>query len=550
LEINVLYRDYTSKIILGFTFISLLLGLTIEVVYRELFESLTKLALTEEYSYILASLFSILIVIYLSLRYTGFSYGVRTSKILASILLATLALSIYELSLIDLEHKIQLQSLSFSLFFIGLILLVYEPNTIGESIPLLTPFLLTPLPARFLDSLTPVLSRYIGRLVGFITGVRVVETPGFTQLEVATPTGSTIYLSVEVACTGIVTVSSIIASLPIIIYMLTFSIDKPRRKIAIATASLLTALIIGIIGNIVRALIMVYSTMWIGVEQAYNLFHYSPSLLYSAISVIAAFKIITKYAKFKPVFSRVLSKGEVPRITWSYIIGVLLVSLVFTSIFTATTIYASQSTVIYQSIPIQVGSIYEFIENPEKYLSREGIEFTTRYYDAFLTRVLGALAVYRVSLRYFNEYYTGYIEVVDTPARIHTWQLCLTLQGYNITASWYEQVNNTKIGFIALEKQGWRGLLAYTLFPVKISVGRDEYTIYVRVSIMNTGDPRNIAPKTASILNSIAGVSIESDNNLLHIFFQSVYIILVLFVVYMGVLLAWSKLRLKHGGVS
>jgi len=551
--LETIYRDYTYKLTIGFTFISLLLGLTIQTVYRDLFSSLVKLALTEEYSYILVALFSTLFVIYLSLRYTGFSYGLRVSKILASILLALLSLSIYQFSIIDLEYRVQLQALSFSLFFIALVTLVYEPNTPGELIPLFTPLLLTPLPASFLDSVTPVLSRYVGRLVGFIAGVRVVEAPGFTQLEVVTSTGETAILSVEAACTGIVTVSSLIAIAPLIIYMLTFGVDKPLRKAGISIAAVAASLFIGILGNIIRVLTVVYMAKWFGVEQAYDFFHYSPSLIYSAISTVIAFRIVEKHARFRKTFSRILVKQVGERVTWSYVLGVFAVSIIFTSIFTAAAVHAT-GTPPGQSVGIRPGSVEEIVENPEKYLSTGSIAFTSKQYDSFLTRVLGALAVYRVGIRAFNEYYTGYVEVVDTPARLHTWQLCLTLQGYNILASWAEEVNNTRVVFISLEKQGWRGVLAYTLLPIPAGIGNAETTVYIRVSAMKSGEPGSLASRLTVLLSELSSNTIPYSNrfvgpDLITISSAGTYLILVILIAYISAVLLIGRMRRTRGEV-
>uniref|UniRef100_A0A7C2BL85 Exosortase/archaeosortase family protein n=1 Tax=Thermosphaera aggregans TaxID=54254 RepID=A0A7C2BL85_9CREN len=553
LEIS--YRDYLYKLTIGFTLISLLLGLTIETVYKDLFSSLVKLALSEEYSYILVALFSTLFVIYLSLRYTGFSYGLRVSKILASILLALLSLSVYQLSIIDLEYKVQLQTLSFALFFIALIILVYEPITLGEVIPILTPLLLTPLPASFLDSITPVLSRYIGRFVGLITGVRVVESPGFTQLEVVTPTGETALLSIEAACTGIVTVSSLIATAPLIIYMLTFSVDKPVRKAVVSATAVATSLFIGILGNVIRVLIVVYTAKWSGVEQAYNFFHYSPSLIYSTLSVAVAFKIVEKHARFRKAFSRILIKQVGEGATWNYVLGVFAVSFIFTSLFTTAAVHAVQAPPPGQSVITGPGGLEDFIENPEKYLTTGDIVFTSKQYDSFLTRVLGALVVYRVGIRSSNEYYTGYVEIVDTPARLHTWQLCLTLQGYNILASWAEEVNNTRVVFITLEKQGWKGVLAYTLFSIPIVIGNAETTIYIRVSAIKAGEPDTLVPGLSTLLNNLAA-SVKSYSNqyvgldFITISSISTYLILAILITYAIAVFLISRMRRTHGGIG
>ena len=87
----------------------LLTGLAASSVYREFFDSIVRLASSEEYSYIIVSLFSMVITLYLSLRYIGFSYGVRLSKIVFATLLALFSLALYSVSTSILEYKIQLE---------------------------------------------------------------------------------------------------------------------------------------------------------------------------------------------------------------------------------------------------------------------------------------------------------------------------------------------------------------------------------------------------------------------------------------------------------
>jgi exosortase/archaeosortase family protein len=545
------YRESIVKLAVGFTIISLLLGFTMETAYRDFFQSITKLAESEEYSYIIVSLFSVLAVLYLSVRYTGFSYGIRPSKIILTTLIALISAAIYIASGIDIEHKVQLMGLSFALFFIALIILIYDLNTPSEIIPLLTLFLLVPVPAGFLDAVTPILSRYIGRFVGYLTGVRVIEMPGFTQLELITPSGEVARLSVEAACTGIVTISSIIAIVPILLYMISFSIDKPLRKLTIAAISILVAFTIGIVGNILRVLIVVYIASRTSVEQAYTVFHYSPSLLYSTLSVLSAFYIVNKYSHFQAFFSRVLRSSRFITASWEYIAGVFLVAFIFTGIVNFALLEAQAGGIEQSYIAIRIDDAQKFIQKPDEYLSSSLIRFSSREYDAFLTRVLGALAVYRARVVTISGIYSGYIEVVDTPARLHTWQLCLTLQGYNITSSWSESINGTRVSTIVMEKAGWRGVLLYTIIPVSLSTSGGSTTLYTRISIQASGDPSQLTRVLARDILSITSVEDRAVDlgaqGPLGIYINAILTTLFLLLIYSVLLLVWSSIYKSKG---
>ncbi len=542
------YRDYAFKLTSGFTVLTGLLGYLAETSYREFFESITRLAQSEEYSYIIVSFFTILAVLYLSTRYIGFSYGFRLSKVVFVSVLLVLAVAIFSLARVDLEYRVQLMGLSFTCIFIALLMLVYEPITLSEAVVLLTPLLLIPLPARLVDFLTPVLSRYIGKLVGVVTGVRVIESPGFTQLEVTTPSGETVRLSVEAACTGIVTASSILAITPLLVYIASFSVDKLARKATASLLSILTALAIGLLGNFVRVLLVVYTATKLGAEQAYTLFHYSPSLIYSLLSVLAAFYLVRRYLKFKAYWSRTVHRELALGATWEYAAGVLLLVAIATGIISAGLHIVSTSTGSLNAV-ISASDVADYLQNPAKYLSTSKLRFTGAVYDSFLTRVLGALATYRVQAVSLGEYYTGYIEVVDTPARLHTWELCLTLQGYFVKASWSSSVEGVKVHFILIERGRWRGVLAHVIIPVTIRTPSREYTVYTRVSLLGAGSESVADKLSEALLSIIREHSVQVDSSvdgsaLLAVLSQSLTFILGALFTYSIVVLAY---RLRRG---
>lgn len=479
-----------SKLALGYTIVVLVIGLLAQSVYREFFESILSLATSEEYSYLLTSLFTVFTVNYLSLRYVGLSYGVRFSKILLSITLALLAISLYYTSHIDLEHKVALQGLSFALVYIALIAFIYEPITLSDIIPVLSIALLTPLPPGIVDSITPILSRYIGRLVGFLLGVEVVESPGFTQIKVAAPSGEQVLLSIEAACTGVITLSSILAIVPILAYVVSFSADRPKKKLAVVLTSTSIALVVGIVGNIVRVLLVVYATTTLGPDSAYALFHYTPSLVYSAVSVVIAFTLVNKLCKFPPYHSRSLAKS-LQDATWEYVAGLLALALIFSTALASAITYTTVDLDVATGgvvVRVRASSVEDFIKNPANAISTEAFRVSIVSYDAFLTRVLGALAVYRVHTYTEQGLFTGFLEVVDTTARLHTWQLCLTLQGYNVVRSWSENIGATKVTYIVIERGAWRVVLAYTIIPVELEYPGGSRRVYTRVSLIAPGD--------------------------------------------------------------
>ncbi|MCC5990809.1 MAG: hypothetical protein LM558_04830, partial [Thermosphaera sp.] len=180
------YRENLSA---GFSLVMLILSYFLTTLYRDYLSGITKLMLVEEYSYLIPVVLSVTVTLYLSLRQVGFSYGIRLSKTLLSSCFLTLSFIFYWMSMVNLELKIQYLGLSFSWLFLALVILVYEPQRFVDLIPLLTVFLLIPVPTSVIDALTPQLSRVVGRVAALLAGAVYVEKPGFSQIIVESGSG-------------------------------------------------------------------------------------------------------------------------------------------------------------------------------------------------------------------------------------------------------------------------------------------------------------------------------------------------------------------------
>jgi hypothetical protein len=499
------YRDYMVKSSISFSIIAILVGFLAEVLYRDFFESIAMLMVSKEYSYLILSLFTIFIVLYMSIRYAGFSYGVRLSKILLSITLASLSIAIYIYSFLDLEYRVQLLGISFSFLFISVMLFVYDLNSLAEVLPLLTPLLITPLPTSLVDKITPVLSRIIGKLVKFLIGVEVIENPGFTEVVIDTSSGVARF-SIESICRGITAIGSVIVVIPIVLYIITFSREKFLKKIAVTAIAILTSFFIGFLGNFIEILLAILVSRYIGIENIYNILSYIPSAIYSAIATTSALLIISKLCRFKSLQQIVSRRVSRYRTTWSSVTGVLLLTIVF--VFTIATVIST--AIPFENISINrkiaVKYVENFIRNPSKYLSTDRVRFADIGYEEWLTKVLGALAVYRISTEIENKSIQGYIEVVDTLVKLHTWQLCLTLQRYTVVSSWSTTVDNVKITYIVFEKNNSKNVLVYTVVPVEIEVGGRSTYLYTRISLISYGDPYQAIPTLSKALLDIASI--------------------------------------------
>ena len=485
-------------------------GLLASTTYRWVFEDLLKLMFTELHSYLVVALLSVLLVIYYALRTVGLSYELRFSKVLASVLLLSLGVALYLGSRIDPTYSLQLGTASFVMVFLSLVVLAYRPTSPRDVVPLLSPLILVPVPAELADAVTPALSRFVGVVTSALTGFKLVEGPGYVKLEVDTPQGPAL-LEVQVACTGIVTISSVLAIVPVLTYLVAFSPRSWLRKATSVAISVAVALLIGIFGNLVRVLLVVIGSSRVGVDFGMNLFHSSPSVIYSSLSVLAAFLVADRFGGVGRAVPRVLRSG--PRVRWDFVSGVLVAVLALAVAYQTLTYYAVAPQTPGPGTPglvVEVEDLGGFIEETPRYVLR-GTELVSYRYDLYLTSVLGALRVYEVSVLFGRELYRGYVEVADTPARFHTWQICLTVQGYRVLNSWTTTANSTSIHFIEVERGGIRGVLAHTTIPAYLSMPSGTLVMYLRISLMKALQELEGGDVVGEVTRVLQGITYRSS---------------------------------------
>jgi hypothetical protein len=492
----------------GFSLVMLILSYFLTTLYRDYLSGITKLMLVEEYSYLIPVVLSVTVTLYLSLRQVGFSYGIRLSKTLLSSCFLTLSFIFYWMSMVNLELKIQYLGLSFSWLFLALIILVYEPQRFVDLIPLLTVFLLIPVPTSVIDALTPQLSRVVGRVAALLAGAVYVEKPGFSQIIVESGSGEVAF-SVETVCTGIVTLSNIFSVFPILLYLPIASLGTVKKKMLASIAPLTAALVIGFAGNLVRVVLVILGVKLMGPDTGLTLFHYSPSIIYSSISIIVAVLLIKRFlgGSILNVSRLHIITPESPRLMIISLFLTLLVSTIF--IGTVLAVQRGLEEAPPRGLKLELEDLEEFLNHPSRYLwNSSDVTVLSETYDEFLTRVLGALKVYRVVFSQNNSItYTGYVEIVDTPARLHTWQLCLTLQGFKILNTWIKTALVNPVTFIKIEKNGTEYLLSYIIEEVEVISSDLNTRLYTRISILtplSRFNPTTVEEEAANLLTRFA----------------------------------------------
>ena len=496
--------ELSSERVVFVTLIVVLLVTSLSSFYRVYLYSLGKLLFDEGYGYLSVALVGLYITLFNSIKQSGYSFGVSPGRTIAGLFLLIVSLIFYFSASIDTQYMVQYYGLSYVFLFLSLFIVVFTPVYTRDLIPLFSIFLLVPPPPGWIDVLTPKLSRLVGSIAAAISGAQLVKGPGYSVLLVHTNSGI-VRFQVEFACTGIVTLSSILVVFPVILYLLAYSPRSLVRKLTASVLALIIALLLGFIGNLIRVLLVIYGARALGPETGLRLFHYSPSIVYATLSLLAGFYIADKIGAIRLALPR-LRKGPSihnPRAVG----GVLLILLLFVSIFTGVigiVNYTSRANTTgtirlarEPTIIIQASTPSDYLRSPFKYLNLYaiGIKVTGIARDEQLTRILNAFVVYRVIIRNGNSSYLGYLEIVDTPGRLHTWQLCLTLQGYKVVDSYTREINGTPVYFVDFRKGGAGYLLAFVLLPTRVVSPVGSVDLYTRVSIISPYNLRDRAER-------------------------------------------------------
>ncbi|MEM0218361.1 MAG: archaeosortase/exosortase family protein [Desulfurococcaceae archaeon] len=549
-------QEYRRSLSVGYLTVVLIIALLLQGVYRDYLESILKLMFTEDYSYLLVSLVTVMLALYLSLRYMGFTYELQLSRLIASLLLVVISMILYHASVLTPENQLQLQGLSFSIAMIAILLMVFKPVSKSDVIPVLTPILMVPVPVSIVEATTIGLSRVIGRLVAVLTNTKYIDMGAFTAIEVETKQGVYTF-SVEAACSGILVLSTVIAVFPVLAYYASVGQEKTTRKLWISQLALLTSLAVGFTGNLLRVLAIIIVAKHYSPELAMNVFHYSPSVVYASISVVLAFLLINKYTHVKFVVPRPLAtRFGIPSLRWEQV-GGILASTVLIALLLQSSIVSSIGANNGEPAGVRVVaySLDEIVKNPHKYLFTDRVTVTALLYDAFLTRVIGSLSTYRVSLVVNGVRYTGFLEVVDIPARLHTLQLCVSLQGYRVLSSWSEPSIPAQISYILMEKNNKEYILAYVLVPVVVETPTGEYTIYSRVSLFkqykDTSDLESTREALLVALNLNAVNTTGHEKSVVYVLNIVGLALFTILVVYILVLSAYRLIRiLRSRGIG
>ena len=449
-----------------------------------------------DYSYLLLlAPLSLYLALALSTRNGLRGAGVDVSRLTALLSAVFFSALLYALSRMLPEYSLQLEILSAVTISSSIVLYAYSGFP-GWKTPLAVWLLflaLTPLPRSILDSLAAALTGPTVQLASLLSGAGVaVDSQGYTVLVFRDAGGVLRRLQVAPVCSGISSLLTVLALVPLIAYVVSGSSAPRRSKILFFTSAVGVGAAIVFLGNALRIALIVHLARTSGYEAAMLLAHQAPALVYAAAATLASLYTATRLpGGRKPgeavVEARLVTLPDVVKTV--ILVTIVLFHVALTSTITGTAPNAAEAGL---RLAPQVDA--------EKLLSKPGsILFNntglrvTSIPSPLLGEALGALSVQRITVRAQGLSAVGYVEVAETPSRFHQWQICLTSQGYTIEKWWTETLNTSTITFALVKGRAGSLLLAYTVYQYPTSTG----PLYVRISLFTHASTLDAARKAA-----------------------------------------------------
>lgn len=514
--------------------------------YLDAFWSFAADIRSPSYSYLAVVLFSVLATLWLVVRdgVVTITRSIPPLRILSALLLILLGILLYIVALLEPSYQLHVEMLSFLIVAWGLMAVLFRFNSMLGAIPFLSLIALIPIPSSVLDNLSIELSKLVGRIVAATSPATLQSSPLGIYLVVPSPSGSHV-LEITFACSGVLSLASVISILPLVIYLAARPAASLPRKLVAITLSVIVASLIVFAGNVVRVWLVVREMHLGNTERAMSIFHQLPSAIYVAVAVAASLLIIpwivgyrwdTRRGTEEP---RGWPSGVFLAFTFLGLFVLFLYHLLAPGIAVAAQLHGNTS----------VPSFTEIATKPQEIFNGTGVKVLRAYIDHKLSRLLGETSLVTTIIKYNNRVYTGYIEVAESPSRFHSWSVCLGYQGYVVTSQKTILLGNQAVKVFEALKNGQRYLLAYTVYRVKASFGPVVRPVYLKVSILkriNTSS-KDLASQLGDVRAIFEALARKTGQPGLKIsqvierVTESIYAVLAITILYLGASMLYRR---------
>jgi len=478
------------------------LAVAVSVFFRGSVKAYAESLQIEEYSYLIVlAPISLYIVADVVGRF-GSLRGLDVFRALSLFGGVLTASAVYAASRLAADYALQLETLSLVILSSSIILFAYSEfiSLVAPLVATLLMMLLVPAPRGLIDSLSSALLYPTASLAAMLSGARLTSEGGFVALVVDGGPGTPRVLQVAPQCSGVVSLMAVLSLAPAVLYMASRSPARFRSKAAAAAKAMFLASATVFAGNVLRIVLVIHAARALGLEAAMQLFHWTPSIIYVAAATILGLREVLRLPR--PVDA--LRRNRAASVEVGPAVAKL--ALIAANII----LFAAALRALNVGLPaLSVSRVdpAKLIEVPQEVIFGAARLNVQALPNPRIGSAVGTFASYDIVVREGGRELYGYIELGESPARFHSWFVCLPSQGYTIEKSWSE-AGNTTVTFIVASRGPQRILLAYAVYRYSTELG----DVYVRVTLIAypaLEDVGRLAEQMARILNEAARGRVE-----------------------------------------
>lgn len=447
--------------------------------YPDVFGIYVELLRQEEYGYLaLLAPSALAVVTVVAVRHSTLAPP-SPARLAAFSVMASLSVLLALSASMEPALQLQLYVLAIASLASGALILLFRPTGAAAGALLaLTPFTLVPPPRGLIDRAAAELTGPMADAVAALTGAEKVLYNKVVQLEFTDADGILRRVEIAPACSGVVSVLAVASLAPLVAYLLALGSRAPVRVKALAAAGYAAAsMAVVLAGNVLRMALVIWVGSWVGFEEAMEVFHSTPSIIYTSIGAVLGLHVASRLA------GAGLPAPTAPPSGDSRLAGLGIAALALAGVLLA----ASAGALSPQPAPEALVTFKQLVEDTAGViLAPAGVSEYIEVPAPTFQAVLGQAATKMVTVVTNTSRYVGYVEVAESPSRFHSWAACLIAQGYEILDAWSSQTENARIHYMLVERPGARMALVYMVVRVDLA-GPGSDSVYVRISLFARG---------------------------------------------------------------
>ncbi len=339
---------------------------------------------------------------------------------------------------------------------------------------------LAPLPAHIINWMTSRITQVTAPIAALLAGGRLVSRGAYLAIVLPRPSGPPASVEISPLCGGVSSLLVVLALLPAAAYLAASKPSPRPLRIAGVLVGLLAGAATVLVGDAVRIAVLArlaaegYSGLY------WEIAHSGLPIAYVAAASLLELYLADRVSSRSPLealLARAPSTGRRgPKGYPVLVAAVAALGLAYLGFVAG----ALGSTWHLGGAAPPYVSAARLLEAPGAMVfNSTGARLSFEVPQPLVGEALGALRLEYVSVSYHGVKAMGYVEVAESPARFHSWYVCLPAQGYRILEHWSVSEGNLTVDYILASRTGRTLLLAYTIVPIKTNAGK----LYVKVSL-------------------------------------------------------------------